>query len=620
MAPAAGASKALSSLVNRLYGFVPPHVRKRIPGSARKLAVRLFSPTARTDAINLKLWGGFSESAIAELEEIALNADETERAQALLWLAIWHGTIGDLPKGTALLERQAAIGFTYATTPRSVLARVYFHCLQGQGEIARRLLAALPKWQMDDSIRLAWASTYSATAAGAAADADAALGWINAVFDANRLARVARRDTSRPLSLDNIRGIDVPAHKGDEPLISVIVPAYNAADTIETALRSLAEQSWRNIEVVIVDDASSDATVKVAGRFCASDARFRVLRQTTNAGSYAGRNAALVELRGEYITTLDGDDWAHPQRLAVHAADLKRHGDLYNVSNWVRATDDFVFSGSLRPSPVTPLRNMGSFFMHKSVPAKLGGWHDVRIAADTEYMRRAETVFGRLTRDPIARGAPLVFGRIVATSLTRSSATSVATLSHGVRREYHELGEFWHGRYQAGTASLEDLRNWPATDAPPIIQPVRGRTEVDLLVVANWNDAEDAKQGRTTADAAMRQGLSVALFHYPDYADDVRAKISHRLRDFARVNGISFVSAGEAVTAASVIVVSPLVFAHPMDRFPTVAPDRLAILTDEPLSDRVRGNISSLFGRDAQVIVAAEVSDWMSRAQARRST
>ena len=454
---------------------------------------------------------------------------------------------------------------------------------------------------VDDSLALAWASTYSTTAAGTAADPDQALAWINRMYDAHGLARIARRHGDRPLSLDNLVGVDVQAPPREGGLVSVIVPAYNAADMIETALRSLAEQSWRNLEVIIVDDASTDGTADVAERFCATDARFRVMRRSVNAGSYTCRNAALAELRGDYITTLDGDDWAHPQRIARHVADLEKHDAAFNVSNWVRATDDLLFSGASRPAPVTPLRNMGSFFMRRSVMEKIGGWHEVRIAADTEYMKRAELVFRTPTRGPIVDGAPLVLGRLVDTSLTRSSATSLATLFHGVRREYHELVDFFHARYEAGRLSADELRTWPARGAPPTIRPARGRLVADILLVGDWNTDKDFQQGKRLAGAMHKAGKRVAFFNYPRHSREMRNRLDHRLREYVWSNGMSFVAAGETAKIGSVVIVSPDAFEHVLDRFPTLEFDQLLVLAAaaEP-TDTVKQNITSLLGRDGR--------------------
>src|SRR5690606_30028325 len=145
----------------------------------------------------------------------------------------------------------------------------------------------------------------------------ATLECINAIYRRFRLPGIARRDEDAPLTLDNIRTEGVRTHFDADNKVTVIVPAYNCADTILTALASLAEQSWRNLEVLVVDDCSTDDTAKTVAAFCAADERFRLIRQARNGGSYACRNRALEEASGRFVTVHDADDWAHPLRIGM---------------------------------------------------------------------------------------------------------------------------------------------------------------------------------------------------------------------------------------------------------------------------------------------------------------
>lgn len=99
------------------------------------------------------------------------------------------------------------------------------------------------------------------------------------------------------------------------PLVSVIVPAFDAAATLAETLASAAAQSCREIEIVIVDDGSRDQTAALAAAFCAREPRARLLRQA-NRGASAARNAGLAAARGEFVAPLDADDIWHPDKLA----------------------------------------------------------------------------------------------------------------------------------------------------------------------------------------------------------------------------------------------------------------------------------------------------------------
>lgn len=98
-------------------------------------------------------------------------------------------------------------------------------------------------------------------------------------------------------------------------LVTVIVPAYNSAPTISATLDSIRAQDWRDLEIVVIDDGSTDQTAAIAHRHAAEDARIRVVRQP-NAGVSAARNHALRVTRGRFVSPCDADDIWHPQRVS----------------------------------------------------------------------------------------------------------------------------------------------------------------------------------------------------------------------------------------------------------------------------------------------------------------
>jgi glycosyltransferase involved in cell wall biosynthesis len=98
--------------------------------------------------------------------------------------------------------------------------------------------------------------------------------------------------------------------------VSVIMPAYNAAGTIGRAVTSALRQTEPHLEVIIIDDASTDATVAITERLAMQDGRVRVLRQPINRGPAAARNRGLDCARGEWVALLDADDEFVPHRVA----------------------------------------------------------------------------------------------------------------------------------------------------------------------------------------------------------------------------------------------------------------------------------------------------------------
>lgn len=97
--------------------------------------------------------------------------------------------------------------------------------------------------------------------------------------------------------------------------VSIIMPAFNAATTIGEAITSALAQTEIDVELIIIDDASTDDTVRIADGFAHRDRRVRVLRRTVNGGPAAARNHGFEAARGQWIAVLHADDLYAPQRL-----------------------------------------------------------------------------------------------------------------------------------------------------------------------------------------------------------------------------------------------------------------------------------------------------------------
>jgi glycosyltransferase involved in cell wall biosynthesis len=108
--------------------------------------------------------------------------------------------------------------------------------------------------------------------------------------------------------------------------VSVIVPAFEAAANIRQTLNSVLTQTYQEIEVIVVDDGSSDATGAVVEEYVARDTRFHLIRQN-NAGVGAARNTAIWKAHGKYIAPLDADDFWFPEKLEKQVACAEQSGN-----------------------------------------------------------------------------------------------------------------------------------------------------------------------------------------------------------------------------------------------------------------------------------------------------
>ena len=104
-----------------------------------------------------------------------------------------------------------------------------------------------------------------------------------------------------------------------QPLVSVVIPAFNAESTLEQTLLSAAAQTYPRLEIIVVDDGSTDKTANIARVFCAKDSRARLIFKA-NGGVASARNLGIERAAGEWIAPLDADDLWHPTKIAKQVA------------------------------------------------------------------------------------------------------------------------------------------------------------------------------------------------------------------------------------------------------------------------------------------------------------
>ncbi len=134
----------------------------------------------------------------------------------------------------------------------------------------------------------------------------------------------------------------------DVPLVSVLMANYNYARFLPKAVRSILEQTYSNLEVVIGDDCSSDDSVSVLSELAKSDDRVKILQMPSNGGQSATISAAFAACSGEVICLLDADDWYFPDKVAA-VVEAFRTPDVGMVTHQLRAVDGDGVEGGVIP-------------------------------------------------------------------------------------------------------------------------------------------------------------------------------------------------------------------------------------------------------------------------------
>lgn len=121
-------------------------------------------------------------------------------------------------------------------------------------------------------------------------------------------------------------------------MLTIVVPVYNVAATLERCVESIVSQSFTDWEMILVDDGSPDESGVLADRLAAADERIRVVHKT-NGGLSDARNRGIIEARGEYITFVDSDDLIAPGTYAPLMQQLQMHSEVDVLEYSLRAVD-----------------------------------------------------------------------------------------------------------------------------------------------------------------------------------------------------------------------------------------------------------------------------------------
>ena len=179
-----------------------------------------------------------------------------------------------------------------------------------------------------------------------------------------------------------------------EVLVTVVMTAWNADDVIAPTIEAILSQQHSNLELIIVDDASTDATYQTILRYAEQDGRIRPFRMVNNRGTYFAKNFGFCQARGEIVTTQDADDISLPTRI------LEELNALLSSDTAVAATCDYLrrdLDGRIILNRGLRQRLSFQALMWKKAEVfeKMGYFDSVRAAADDEFVNRLKLVFGR---------------------------------------------------------------------------------------------------------------------------------------------------------------------------------------------------------------------------------
>ena len=424
------------------------------------------------------------------------------------------------------------------------------------------------------------------------------------------------------------------------PLVSVIITAYDSAAFIARAIDSILGQTYRELELIVVDDASSDDTYGVLLDYARKDPRVRPFRSLVNHGTYWCKNFGITQARGELVTFQDSDDISLPDRIRVQVEAMRRNRNAaLTVVDYVRVDGH----GAMQMNRgVWQRRAFQTQMIRKEeVVAKVGYFDAVRSAADQEFFHRVRLVFGV---DRVVEVKTVLYHATIREgSLTMNAENFVKLDGDGgadrlghlseTRRRYVLAYEDWHRRIADGQASpridfpLRE-RTFPAPPemgietgrkAPPAAlepEPVEARIRehelpacrvaipgphgdelvigverdapaaqaadrVDVVIVSDFRFPGGTSQSNAEEIKALaRSGYSVGLVQVASPTLKRDHPVNPAIRACLDAGLARWMPAGRSARARLAVVRHPTVLQTP-DRFPAVEAERLVVIVNQ---------------------------------------
>ena len=234
--------------------------------------------------------------------------------------------------------------------------------------------------------------------------------------------------------------------KGGQPIVSVVMPAYNAAETINAAIESVLAQTLPQWELLIVVDAPTDNTLAIAQGWAQRDSRIKVLLNAINGGVALSRNLALDHAVGQYLAFLDSDDLWLPEKLALQVDFMTQSGTELCYGAYERFGPHGVRKLVIPPDQVSR-----SELLRGNVIPNLTGVVSRKLVADLRFQHigHEDYVFwlSVLERTPVARRLP------TRVPIARYRVHSASLSS----RKWQNLG--WQWRIYRDTLGLSRLHS-----------------------------------------------------------------------------------------------------------------------------------------------------------------
>lgn len=533
----------------------------------------------------LKLWGGFSNLALNDLEEMLSDkgVNATEKAKICYALARWYAAAQDWLAALGFLKRIRQFDINLYRDKKIKLLLIQAYCETKNFDQANEMIKFALNQRKDNDFICAYSNFYNKR--NGVDSAQQRVNLINEIYQQAGFSPVSLLDNSKGLVFGNL-GYSCSRSKTVEgPKISILVPVYGAEEFVEVAIKSLLNQTWKNLEIIAVEDCGPDNSWSILERLSKEDPRLKVYKNDTNLGAYSTRNRALHLATGEYITVHDSDDWSHPEMLEAQMKEMAANPKIkISCSAMCRVHADFEFM--LRPQ-----RN-NLEYIHRSYPSvlikrkdlgQLGEWDGVSANADDEFVQRARMLWGNDSVVDVYKDVPFSFFLVHENSLTQQKGTSLNSLTFGIRREYARQAEYWRKNKKQDALDVKRTSLKHPFPIPQGLAPKNWKknTNYDLVLVSDLSLLGGTRRcNEGYIQAAIEMGWRVGLFHWPRY--ELRtAPIADEYLELSYNENVDILVREDEISADLVLIHHPPILKYEIDAVPKITCKKTAVLVNQ---------------------------------------
>lgn len=530
--------------------------------------------------LDQKLWGGFSQSARLELEAIQQDSGsaQVEINRSARALARWHFTARDYKRTLDSIETMRGLD-TVSERERGL---VKAYCLDQLGQpddaltILRQSLIIFPD---NSNLCLSMANFQGGFCAGGKGRRDeSGLDWVNKIYSEAGLTPLSFDASAKsvgPASL-TVGHAGKPSHGNwDDPLVSVIVTVGPQHDGFDITVPNLLGQTWRNLEILIVDYSCNKDLKQVISALAETDSRVKIVPADLLRLNYEALNLGLRHALGCYVTTFCADEFAHPEKIAKQLHELQRPGCQAVLTCQALLSKDMRFIAGWHPEfSFIPVQT-SSLMLSTDTLKELGGWDAVETDPDPFLLWRLKKTVGSASVHVACNRVPL---SISIAAPSRQLPTHLS-FPYGRQRDLHKKAVRMMQRQVEQDESI-DLVGEPCERvlAPPKMQSEVHST-FDMVFTGDFADGSIGLSVLMGQLAQMDlEGRTIGIFNWPDYRSPWKITLGEDLAELLEADLVMQISAGEKTTAKVLVLCNPYVVRYPVDGLPEFMPERVEVL------------------------------------------